>query len=150
MEPKIINRTAFTVVGMHVHGKNEQNEIPRLWQVLGPRVEEIKNMVPASPAYGISANMDTATGEFDYVAGFEVSSVEGIPEGMVSWTIPGGKYAVFTCTLPTLGDTFRHAYQTWMPQAGYRPAGSPEFEVYDEHFDPQVPESEFEVYIPIV
>jgi AraC family transcriptional regulator len=149
MEPRIVDRPEFTVVGMHVRGKNETNEIPRMWQDLGPRVQEIKNMVPANAAYGISANMDPATGEFDYVAGFEVSLADDVPPGMVSWTVPAGTYAVFRCSLPTLGETFQHAYQTWIPQAGYQPVGGPDVEVYDEHFDPQDPNSEFDVYIPI-
>jgi AraC family transcriptional regulator len=149
MEPKIVSRPAFTVVGVKYHGKNENNEIPQMWQALGPRFGEIQHISEAHTAYGISANMDQRTGEFDYIAGFRVSSTESIPEGMVHWEVPGGTYAVFTTTLPGLGTTFRHAYHTWLPQSGYQPTGGPDYEVYDEQFDPQNPESEFDVYIPI-
>jgi len=149
MEPKIVSRKAFTVVGIKYRGKNENNEIPQMWQELGPRVEEIKDMVGPQVAYGISANMDMATGEFDYIAGFEVSGAEAVPEGMVSFEVPGGKYAVFTTTLPKIGETFHNAYETWLPQAGYAPTASPELELYDERFDPQDPSSTFELYIPI-
>jgi AraC family transcriptional regulator len=149
MEPKVMDREGFTVIGMKYRGKNENNEIPQLWQELGPRVEEIKNMVGAQVAYGICANTDMATGEFDYIAGFEVSSAEALPEGMVSFEVPGGRYALFTTTLPKIGETFHNAYQAWLPQAGYQPTGGPEFELYDERFDPQDPDSTFELYIPI-
>ena len=149
MEPNIVRRKGFTVVGMKYRGKNENNEIPQMWQELGPRVEEIKDMVGPQVAYGISANMDMASGDFDYIAGFEVSSAETVPEGMVSFEVPGGKYAVFTTTLPKIGETFHHAYDTWFPQAGYAPTGDPEFEVYDERFDAQDPSSTFELYIPV-
>jgi AraC family transcriptional regulator len=149
MEPKIVERSAFTVVGMHYRGKNENNEIPQLWQAFGPRVPEIKNIAHEHVAYGISANMDESTGAFDYVAGFEVSSAQDLGEGMVRFEVPGGKYAVFATTLPGLGETFQYAYRTWLPQSGYQPTGGPDFEVYDEQFDPQDPNSVFDVYIPI-
>jgi predicted transcriptional regulator YdeE len=149
MEPRIVERAAFTVVGLHYRGKNENNEIPQMWQAFGPRVGEIPHMAQPHVAYGISANMDESTGEFDYIAGFEVSGAEDLPEGMVRWDVPAGTYAVFSTTLPGIGETFRHAYHTWMPQAGYQSTGGPDFEVYDERFDPEDPDSEFDLYIPI-
>jgi AraC family transcriptional regulator len=149
MEVTIVERSPFTVVGLKVRSKNENNEIPQLWQVLGPRTSEIENMVDDTAAYGISANVDKETREFDYIAGFEVSSAEDVPEGMVAFEVPGGKYAVFATTLPKIGETFDQAYHTWLPEAGHQPAGGPEFELYDERFDPQDPNSEFGLYIPI-
>jgi AraC family transcriptional regulator len=149
MEPKIVEKSGFTVVGLKYRGKNENNEIPRLWQVLGPRTAEIKDRVDDYVAYGISANVDKSTGEFDYIAGFEVSPTQELPEGMVSFEVPGSKYAVFSTTLPKIGETFNNAYHTWMPESGYQPTGGPEFEVYDERFDPQDPDSLFDLYIPV-
>jgi AraC family transcriptional regulator len=149
MEIKIVEKSAFTVVGMKYRGKNEQGEIPQLWQALGPHTGEIENLADDTAAYGISANMDMETGEFDYVAGFEVSSAEVVPEGMIVFEVPGGRYAVFSTTLPKIGETFDQAYHTWLPQAGHEPRGGPEFELYDERFDPQDPGSVFQLYIPI-
>ena len=93
--------------------------------------------------------MDMETGEFDYVAGFEVSGAGKVPDGMVALEVPGGRYAVFTTTLPRIGETFDSAHHTWLPEAGHQPTGSPEFELYDERFDPQDPGSVFDLYIPI-
>jgi AraC family transcriptional regulator len=149
MEPKIVSRKSFTVVGMHYRGKNEQNEIPQMWQALGPRVPEIKHISNDKVAYGISDNMDPATGEFDYIAGFEVSRVEDLPAGMVNWEVPEGRYALFTTTLPTLGQTFKHAYHEWLPKSGYEHRPGPDFEIYDEEFDPGDPGAEFDIYVPI-
>jgi AraC family transcriptional regulator len=149
MEPRIAKVEAFTVVGMRVHGKNENDEIPQMWQAFGARAKEIKHLVNPHVCYGICANMDESTGAFDYVVGIEVDNIADLPEGMVSWNVPEGTYAVFTCTLPTVGETFRHAYHTWLPQSGYQLTGGPDFELYDEHFDPQDPGSKMDVYIPI-
>jgi AraC family transcriptional regulator len=149
MEIKIVEREAFTIVGLKYRGKNENNEIPQMWQVLGPRTPEIKQMTGEQVAYGVCANMDMETHEFDYIAGFRVNSAEEVPEGMVAFEVPGARYAVFTTTLPKIGETFQNAYHTWLPGAGHQPSGGPELELYDERFDPQDPNSEFEVYIPV-
>jgi AraC family transcriptional regulator len=149
MSIKIAERPKFTVVGLKYRGKNEQGEIPQLWQALGPRTGEIQNMVDDKAAYGISANIDNETGEFDYIAGYEVSSTEEVPEGMVAFQVPAGRYAVVSTTLPKIGETFDLAYHTLLPQAGHQPSGGPEFELYDERFDPRDPDSTFELYVPI-
>lgn len=149
MEPKIVTREAFTVVGLLYHGKAQEGEIPQLWRALGAREHEIRDVVSYRVSYGLSANMDKETGEFDYLAAFEAKAGEDIPEGMVAWRVPGGTYAAFGCTLPTIADVFHHAHGTWMPQSGYVCGDGPEFEVYGEQFDETDPESVFEVYFPI-
>lgn len=149
MEIKIIERSAFTVVGMKVRSKNENNEIPQAWQALELREDEVEhNRVDNTRGYGICANMDMDSGVFDYVAGFEVRSAEGAPAGMVAFEVPGGRYAVFTTTLPKIGETLQNAHRTWLPQAGHRPTGGPQFELYDE-FDTEDPNSAFDLHIPI-
>jgi AraC family transcriptional regulator len=149
MEPRIVKREAFSVVGMHCRGRNQGGEIPEMWREFGPRVPEIKNIVEDSVAYGISDNMDPDTGEFDYVAGFEVSDAQEVPEGMVHWQVPGGRYAVFRTTLPNLGETFKYVYYEWLPKSGYEHRPGPDLELYEEAFDAKDPDSEFEVYVPI-
>ena len=149
MEPKIVSRAAFAVAGMKYHGKNENNEIPQLWREFGPRMCAINNVVDPHMSYGVCDNFDEISQEFDYVAAMEVDSIADIPEGMVSWDMPERKYAVFTCTLPTLGEMYRYAYGTWLPQSGHRRADGPEFELYDERFNPEDPASEMEIYVPI-
>jgi predicted transcriptional regulator YdeE/nitroreductase len=149
MDIKIVEREAFTVVGLKYRGRSESNEIPQLWGALGPRSSEIKHRVDVTAAYGISANMDMETGAFDYVAGYEVSSTEAVPQGMVAFEVPAAKYAVFTTTLPAIGETFQNAHGTWLPEADLRSTGGPKFELYDQRFDPQDPTSVFDLYIPI-
>ncbi len=146
MEPKIVTQAAFTVVGMKYRGKNENNEIAQLWAEITPRLQEIKHI--AGDAYGVCRDME-ADGEFEYLAGFEVSRVEDIPAGMESWDVPANQYAVFSTTLPNIGETYRYALQTWLPGSGYQRAVGPDFERYDESFDPVVKGSQFTIYIPI-
>lgn len=149
MEPKIETRPAFTVVGIKYRGNNENNEIPQLWGTFGPRMDEVPLKAESHVAYGVMGNLDESTGEFDYVAGFEVESVANIPEGMVSWALPEQTYAIFRCTLPIIREAFEYIFQTWLPASGYQHADGPEFELYDEEFNPEDPDSKLCIYIPI-
>jgi AraC family transcriptional regulator len=149
MEPKIVEREAFTVVGMRYRGKNENNEIPQMWGVFGPRMQEIEDVANRSVCYGISDNVDASTGEFDYIAGLEVSGGKEVPEGMVSWEVPAGRYAVFPTTLPKIGETFQHAYHEWMPASEFEHRPGPDFEQYDQSFDNDDPDSQFDLFIPL-
>ena len=99
--------------------------------------------------YGVMGNYDESTGAFDYVAGFPVGSAADIPEGMVSWAVPEQTYAVFKCTLPSIAETYQFIHGDWLRSSGYRHVDGPEFELYDEEFDPQVPESPIYIYIPV-
>ena len=42
MEHKLVKKTAFKIVGLKYHGKNENNEIMQLWMQFGPRIGEVK------------------------------------------------------------------------------------------------------------
>lgn len=149
MALRIVSKPAFTVVGVKYRGRNENNEIPQLWQTFSPRMGEINYKVDPHTALGVCANMDKETGDFDYIAGFEVETAAGIPTGMVSIEVSEATYAVFETTLPAIGQTLDNAHRKWVPQSGHRPTGGPELEVYGEAFDPQDPTSTFEVCIPV-
>ena len=83
-EPKITSKPAFTVIGMKYRGKNEQEEIPQLWGKFMERESEINDRVNPRVCFGVEDNFDKTSGEFDYVAAFEVSSDADVPEGMVN------------------------------------------------------------------
>jgi AraC family transcriptional regulator len=109
----------------------------------------LNNVVNPDVCYGVCANYDQTSHEFDYLAAMEVNSADDIPKGMECLDVPEATYAVFTCTLPTIGEIYAYIYATWLPQSGHRRTGGPEFELYDERFSPEDPSSEMEIYIPI-
>ncbi len=149
MEPKIIEKPAFTVVGLKYHGKNQHDEIGQLWQQLMPRAAEIKHRVEFNAAYGVCSAIKEEDGAFDYIAGYAVSEATDLPEGMGSQAIPAQTYAVFPCTLHTIKETYTYAFETWLPQSGREWAKGPDFEYYDESFDPGVEDPEMYIYVPI-
>ncbi|KPL00920.1 MAG: hypothetical protein AMJ91_02615 [candidate division Zixibacteria bacterium SM23_73_3] len=148
MEPKIVTRPAFTVVGMKYRGKNEKNEIPQLWEKFMSRAGEIKRRANAF-GYGVTDNYDEKTGEFDYLAGLEVQDASDVPEGMESWQVPDQTYAAFPCNLKNIREAFQQIYQQWLPQSGYQRADGPDFEFYDENFKPDQDKLDMFIYIPV-
>ncbi len=149
MEPRFVALPAFTLVGMMMRVRPGGKVPGQLWDEFGPRMGEIKHVTGPDMAYGLTANMDMGSGEFDYMAGLQVSSADGMPAGMVSYDVPAQTYAVFPCTIPTLREVFDHIYGIWLPASGYARTAGPELELYGETFDPQDPASVFEVYIPV-
>jgi predicted transcriptional regulator YdeE len=147
MEPKIVTKPAFTVIGMRYFGDNKHGEIPALWGQFNPQMGEVKN-VCEDTAYGLCLTAPNEKGEFEYVAGLPVSDASQIPAGMVSRAVPEARYAVFPCTLQTIHQTYRHVADVWLPKSGHKWAQSPDFELYDK-FDPKDPESVLYIYIPI-
>lgn len=148
MEPKIVTRPAFTVVGMKYRGKNEKNEIPMLWERFMPRSGEIKQR--ANPyGYGVMDNYDEKTGEFDSLAAVEVQDASDIPEGMESWQVPEQTYAIFPCNLKSIKQVFRQIYREWLPESGYQQTSGPDFEFYNESFKPDQGKLDLSICIPV-
>jgi AraC family transcriptional regulator len=152
MEPQIVKKPAMTLVGLQLHGKLEGMDIKSLWTGFGPRMAEIKGGDP-NICYGAMDHYSEATGEFDYLSACEARSAAAapaVPDGMVSWNIPTQTYAVFPSTLPQIGERWTEAYQQWLPRSGYQRAVGPEFELYDEKFNPQDPAAVLYICVPIV
>jgi AraC family transcriptional regulator len=148
MNPHFVSKPAFTAIGMKYRGQNLNREIPKLWDAFGPRTVEIPHLATPPVAYGIQGNFDSATGEFDYLAGRGVTAVDSLPEGMVSWHVPEGYYAVFPAKLTDdLRALYHDIYTQWLPTSGYQDTEAPYFEYYDEHF--QGDDSTFYIYIPV-
>ncbi len=85
----------YRIVGLSYVGKNENNEVPQLWeQKLMPLWKEIE--APEKPAaFGICRCVPGATdGTFEYVAAVEAAPGAAVPEGMVAVEIPKCEYAV--------------------------------------------------------
>lgn len=152
MEYKLVDQPAFTVVGVLYQGKNQNHEINRLWDVFNRRAREIQDTLDG-PAYGLCRiPAGLPEGEFEYVAGFPVSSTAHVPAGMVARSLPAMKCARFEHRglLTSLGDTYNHIYQVALPQAGLQPLEPGlDFESYDEDFKIDSPDSVMYIWVPV-
>ena len=154
MEVKIITRQAFKIIGRRYFGENKNQEIKQLWDIFLPRMESIKRRINNNISYGICYPVEGENndGAFEYIAAVEVSDLDDIPAEMVGKTIPTRKYAVFTHkgSVDKIPETYQAIYAVWQPKSGYELIKAPDFEYYDQRFDPDHPEaSELDIYIPI-
>ncbi|MDI9368678.1 AraC family transcriptional regulator [Mesotoga sp. BH458_6_3_2_1] len=152
MEPEIIHKSAFKVIGLKYYGNDPANNCPKLWRDFMERHTEIDNVISAKESYGLmcTGEEDFIDGKFDYIASLAVSTLERIPEGMIGAEVPEATYAVFTHKgeLDSLQDTYEYIYGKWFQNSEYEPVGLNEFELYDERFTGKE-DSEFDIYIPI-
>lgn len=147
----------YRAIGVRYAGKNENQEIRKLWEEFLPRQGEIAKPGRAG-AFGVCRCIPGATdGSFEYVAAFEARPDAPLPEGMIEVAIPEGEYV-------------RHRFvgvencmQAWQEAAGKlaadaewtgfcngpgdcRCAERPCFEYYPPEFDGRGPAW---VYIPV-
>jgi AraC family transcriptional regulator len=157
LEPKIVTREKEYVIGLGGGFPEEPMEkIKALWDKFLKREDEIKNV---KGAYSLGVCMmehpqiEKHDGDsFIYIAGSPVSSLSEVPPGMVTCEIPASRYAVFTHkgSLNKLPETMKYIFGTWVEKGGYEKKNAPDFELYDERFDPVSDNSEFDIYVPIV
>jgi AraC family transcriptional regulator len=128
-------------------------EIPALWQRFVARLDQIPGRV-GGVEYGLC--FSTGGDEFDYVAGVEISSSSGLPDGFETFSIPAHKQLVFPHEghVSSLQDTITAIWRDWFPAHGQgldRPArGIPDvIEYYGERFSPQTGTGDIEVWIPV-
>src|SRR5262249_3337471 len=123
--------------------------IPGLWQRFHQEVAGIPTRI-GEVAYGVCANGDDA-GNFDYIAGVEVSDFSGLPRRYMSIRIPEQRYAVFTHTdhVASIRRTVNTIWNHWLPASGLKAADAPNFERYDTNFDSATGNGGFEIWVPV-
>ncbi|MBH9396722.1 effector binding domain-containing protein [Pseudomonas aeruginosa] len=150
MHSRIVERPAFSVVGMEYIGNAQDDSIGQLWERFIPREHEIAGKHDPDVSYGICAQRPN--GEFHYGAGFEVQEGWPVPDGMVRFVVPAQKYAVFTHkgTAPQIAESFQAIYSHLLAERGLEPKAGVDFEHYDQRFrGPLDPNSQVDLYIPI-
>jgi AraC family transcriptional regulator len=102
-------------------------------------------------AYGVICGSDRAAGTFEYMCAAEVASLDALPPEIGRMRVPAQRYAVFTHRGPAAGirETWAAIWRDWLPRSGHQPANTPDFERYDERFDPRTGMGEFEIWFPI-
>ncbi len=162
IEPEIVQKEAFTVVGMETHfisalssDTNNFELVPALWDRFINRLDEVESRTDEA-CYGLIITRPererSHPDELLYVAGTAVRGVASIAEGMVSHTVPASTFAVITHRGPIadLPETIRCAMEEWLPGSGYC-WNLLEVERYDHRFSIESPEeSEMEIWIGVV
>lgn len=123
--------------------------IPAQWQRFAPWIGKVPGQVGAT-AYGVCCNADGA-GNFDYVCGVEVSDFSRVPAEFARVRIPERRYAVFFHRghVSAIRRTWNTIFNKWLPESGFKVADAPDFERYDERFDPRSGTGGVEIWLPI-
>jgi AraC family transcriptional regulator len=123
--------------------------IPAQWQRFLPHFGRVPGQV-GKVAYGVCCNADEA-GNFDYIAGVEVTDFSRLPREWSRLRIAPQRYAVFTHPghISTVRGTWNSIWNQWMPTSGHQRADAPDFERYDETFDPVTGNGGLEIWIPL-
>jgi AraC family transcriptional regulator len=123
--------------------------IPGQWHRFHQSVESIPGRV-GRVAYGVCCNGDDS-GNFDYIAGVEVSDFSDLPREFSRVRIPEQRYAVFTHRdhISSIRRTVNTIWNHWLPASGLNAADAPSFEQYDENFDPLTGNGGLEIWVPV-
>lgn len=155
MQPKIIEKDRFTVIGMDCLTTTEDNEdhkvIVDLWNQFKPRIYEVNNKKNPTKMVGIYKQRKNYPNRFSYIASVEVSSLSAIPKGMIPKIINGSKYAVFTHQgeVSNIDNTYNYIYNEWLPESEFdKNKKGDNLEVYNTEFN-QDDNSEIDIYIAI-
>ncbi|PKR91191.1 AraC family transcriptional regulator [Pleomorphomonas diazotrophica] len=147
--PEFRERGAFRVMGLSTRCTFETNSvIPKLWGEFDQHCNEIPSPV-AGVYYGVCCDME-ADGHFRYVAG-QATTATHVPDGLDTVDIPASRYAVFK-HVGHISDFNKTVYTIWnkaLPDAGLTPAKAPDFELYDERYDPKTSSGTVEIWIPL-
>jgi len=153
MNVRIETKPALRVAGLAV--KNAQNEdLPNLWKRLFTeftltQLEGLGNGM----SFGVCFEYIVEPHSFTYMAGFDLKDPERARKlGMEILDVPGAEYAIFELRGPVptcIHQGWEYAMGTWLPQNGYRHAGTPDFEYYPDG-DTKSPDYNMELWIPIV
>lgn len=167
MEPKIVSKDGFTIVGYKFDTTLKNNahcrDIPAFWDKCDIEGKESKLYATQKPPkhgeYGICINTNMNTDEFSYVLGVEVANFDNALEEMYKLEVPGADYAVFTTPevddkdfVSSIKGTWKYILEEWFPSSGYEIDGHKlDFEFYDEHCHPwEYDKISMNIYIPII
>lgn len=148
--PRFEAGRTLLVAGLGERYRFETNHgIPLQWQRFVPYIGNIPGQA-GTVTYGVCCNSDGA-GNFEYITAVEVSSFDDLPAELRRVRIPAQRYAVFTHRdhISSMRCTVYTIWNKWLPASGYEVADAPDFERYDERFNPQTGTGEVEIWLPL-
>ena len=122
---------------------------PAQWQRFASYLGNISRQVGRA-TFGVACNGDD-DGNFDYIAGVEVTDFSDLPAAFSRVRLGQQKYAVFSHRdhISTIRRTVNTIWSKWLPESGHEVADAPSFERFGEEFDPETGMGGFEIWIPI-
>jgi AraC family transcriptional regulator len=162
-QPKFVELPEIKLVGLGTKfisvlspQKNNAKVLPKLWHDFVQLEDQIPHHLKAGRGFGVVEMLPKEAaksnpGEMFYIAATEVSEIGPLPAGMISRTIPAGRYAQFTHKgkLDGLEKTMKYIYTEWLPTGQVELRHAPHLEIYDNRFNPASDTSEFDFLLPV-
>ena len=88
---------------------------------------------------------------FEKWIGIEVSNFDAIPEGMETFVLKAGTYAVFTYkgSIQDFPKSRQYIFQDWLPNSNYQIDNKAHFEELSEDYSKDLQNTEEDVWIPV-
>jgi AraC family transcriptional regulator len=156
MNPRIVQLKEKKLVGYNLRMSLTNNKTGQLWGQFGPKIRTIKNRMTedkiSMQIYDASYYQNfNPENEFEKWAAVEVEDFDDIPDGLKSFTLEEGLYAVFDYKGSSSDSSiFQYIFWKWFPNSAYNVADRPHFEVLGEKYKNNAPSSEEEIWIPII
>lgn len=155
-EPQIIEREQTKLIGMSQEMSRVNDKTAQLWRGFMQRRHEIagrsdKNFIsmqvfPAGPS-----QLSDPNASFAKWAVVEVESFDSVPQGMNSYVLQPGTYAVFEHNGAASDlSTFMYIFNEWLPNSStYELDDREHFEVLPPGYDARDPNAREEIWIPV-
>jgi AraC family transcriptional regulator len=153
-QPKIVIAKTRNLVGKKLKMSLANDRTSELWRSFMPERKKVANKVSddliSMQVYRHPLHIGDATQEFEKWAVTEVSHFEEIPDGMESFILEEGLYAVFEYKgLNTDTAIFMYIFKEWLPNSDYELDQRPHFEILGSKYKNGDPESEEEIWIAV-
>ena len=155
MTPRIETLQEKKLIGINLKMSVINNKTGQLWGQFSPQIKTIQNRVSTDKismqvypkTYFQQFNPTT---EFTKWATVEVGNFENLVEGLHSYILEGGLYAVFDYKGSSADNSiFQYIFMEWLPKSEYEIDNRPHFEVLGAKYKNNSPDSEEEIWIPI-
>ena len=155
MDPRIETSSEKKLVGKRLTMSFADYKVGELWKGFMQKRKEITNPLTGGmisltvykPAHFADFKL---TNEFEKWATVEVANFDNVPNGMETFTLPGGLYAVFDYKgLNTDSSIYKYIFGVWLPFSDYDLDDRPHFEVLGDKYKNNDPASEEEIWVPI-
>ena len=136
-------------IGERINHENNGACIPNQWHRFHQTIDHVPGRI-GKVSYGVCCNGDDA-GNFDYIAGVEVSDFSDLPREFSRVRIAAQRYAVFSHAdhVSTIRRTVNTIWNHWLPASHLKVADAPNFERYGAAFDPLTGNGGFEIWVPV-
>jgi AraC family transcriptional regulator len=154
IQPRFESLKEKKLVGKYVTMSLANNKTFDLWRSFMPERMKIQNRISndmiSMRVYSELLQLKNIEQQFEKWAVVEVSDFDNVADGMKTFILKEGLYAVFDYKgLNTDNRIFIYIFNEWLPNSNYELDERPHFEVLGEKYRNNDPESEEEIWIPI-